>query len=106
MQTKAMRSADLFDPPPPYQRHSTTSKVAASAILPNAKTLRAAVLNYLRAYGGATDDEIQAALNMSGNTERPRRRELEQHGLVRDSGRRRLTHSGRQAVVWEAAVAS
>jgi hypothetical protein len=39
---------------------------------------------------------------MDPNTERPRRRELQLNGLVRDSGERRLNRSGRRAVVWEA----
>jgi hypothetical protein len=53
---------------------------------------------------GATDDEIQTALGMAGNTERPRRRELEDRKLIGDSQKRRLTASKRQAVVWVAAV--
>ena len=37
---------------------------------------------------------------MSGNTVRPRRIELQEKGLVVDSGRRRPTPSARQAIVW------
>lgn len=49
-----------------------------------------------------TDAEIQDALGLDGSTQRPRRRELEQAGLVFDSGERRATHTGRAAVVWRA----
>lgn len=37
---------------------------------------------------------------MAGNTERPRRRELEQRGLVKATCMRRLTTTGREASVW------
>ena len=101
---------DLFDgldvPTPieqlPAQRHSPTSVAAAERAEPAAATQRRAVLDYLRGRGadGAIDEEIQVALGMVGNTERPRRRECEQAGLIVDSGRTRPTASGRQAVVW------
>jgi len=69
-----------------------------------AKTDRMAVLDYItkkEAYG-ATDEEIQAALNLSPNTERPRRIELVAQGLVEKSGIARLTSSHRKAAVWVA----
>lgn len=53
-----------------------------------------------RGEDGATDEEGQEALAMPGNTYRPRRTELQSLGLVRDSGARRETKSGRKAVVW------
>lgn len=65
-------------------------------------TLRDKVLNYITQSGdrGATDEELQQALFMAGNTERPRRDELLSMGLIRDSGRRRKTSSNRDAIVW------
>lgn len=97
-----MSQFDLFDPPPPHVRHSPTSKAAAVDIESRAATLRARVLNFIRRRGdaGATDEEIQRSLQMPGNTQRPRRRELEQMGRISDSGTTRPTSSGRQAVVW------
>lgn len=67
-------------------------------------SLRSRVLEHLRGRGshGATDDEIQAALDIDGNTERPRRRELEGMGLVQVTEGRRLTRSGRTARVYRA----
>jgi hypothetical protein len=97
----------LFDDPP-AQRHSPTSVAAAEAIRPATGRLRMAVLEYLRSCGqnGATDDEMQDALNgtlgMGPSTQRPRRIELVEAGLVADSGRTRLTKAGRKAVVWVA----
>ena len=50
----------------------------------------------------STDEEIQRELPMSANTQRPRRVELVDARLIRDSGRRRATLGGAMAVVWEA----
>ena len=95
-------SPDLFTAP--YQPHSATSKAAAAGIEPKAGTLRALVLNWLRARGsyGATDEEIAYQYDLNPSTARPRRVELVQAGLVRDSGQTRPTRSGRQATVWVA----
>jgi hypothetical protein len=81
-----------------------TSRAAAAAIRPDAGRLRQLVLQAIVERGtiGATDEEIQNALGLPGNTQRPRRRELEQVGLIRDSGQRRPTSSGRRAIVWVA----
>lgn len=81
-----------------------TSREAARSIRPLAAGYRADVLAAIRAAGadGLTDDECQRALAMNPSTQRPRRLELEAAGLVTDSGRTRLTASGRKAVVWVA----
>lgn len=102
-----MKMPTLFDTPP-AQRHSPTSVAAACAIKPDANTLRAKVLACIQEYGdfGATDERIQEMLGMNGSTQRPRRRELQQAGLIRDSGRTRLTRSNRHAVVWVATEAA
>lgn len=86
----------------PAVAHSTTSRAAAEAIQPSAETLRGKVLAYLRETGGATDEQGIEATGMGGSTWRPRRVELVVRGLVRDSGKTRLTRSGRKAVVWVA----
>lgn len=94
---------DLFDPP--AQRHSETSMAAAEAIRPSAATLRMKVLGFIVARGGdgATDEEVQAALRLEGSTQRPRRVELVDAGLVKHSGATRATRKGRRAAVWIAA---
>lgn len=102
-----IRTLPLFpgaDTTTPPHSGSRTSRQAAAAIQPNAATLRAAVLRYLNQRGGrgATDQEIQMALNMGGDTERPRRGELVAGGLVEDSGFTRKTSTGREATVWVA----
>lgn len=86
----------------PYQRHSATSKAAATSIEPKAGTKRAKVLEYIRSCSaqGATDEEMQQCIPMSPNTQRPRRVELLKAKLIKDSGITRKTMGGDEAVVW------
>lgn len=93
---------DLFSDLPPYQSHSDTSLEAAVMIEPRADTLRRVVFDFIKSRGdrGATDEEVQMSLAMNTSTQRPRRVELVEGGLVRDSGHRRLTRARRKAVVW------
>jgi len=89
-------------PEPPWVRHSATSRQSAVEIKAPAVNLRALVYGEIINTGGATDQEIQQALNLDPSTQRPRRVELVHMGQVRDSGRKRKTVSGRMAVVWVA----
>lgn len=86
----------------PFQSHSTTSREAAESAQGSAGSQRREVWSFLvgRGKNGATDEEIQNMLDLNPNTERPRRIELVNSGLVRDSGATRLTQSRRNAVVW------
>lgn len=81
----------------PVRQTSIAAKKTA-----NTKTLRAKVYDFIakRPAKGATLEEIELGLKLSGNTVRPRRKELEERGLIRDSGMRRKTVSGRDAIVW------
>jgi len=89
-----------------YQPHSATSYAAAVEILETADTLRAKVYRFIRDAGHATDEQIQDGLTMNPSTQRPRRIELLEAGIIRDSGRKAKTKSGRDAVVWELAERS
>ena len=91
---------DLFDTAP-FQPHSDTSRDAAKLIETDINRLQAAVLKAIR-LRASTDEELQAVLHMNPSTERPRRVELVEKGLIVDRGLRRKTASGRYAVVWEA----
>jgi hypothetical protein len=93
----------LFDQPP-YQRHSETSHRAAEQIASEAANLREQVYRYIASRGidGATDAEVQEALQMAGNTQRPRRIELLRAKRIRLAVIRRRTPSGRYADVWVA----
>ncbi len=75
----------------PFQRHSPPSADAADEYQRTGKavTSRARVLRAVEAAGprGATDKELQRALDMRGSTQRPRRVELVRTGQVMDSGR-------------------
>lgn len=106
------RQLDLFSPTPTtsglaFANTPITRAAAGLTIRPNAARLRAKVLEYIKTRGpeGATDAEIQEALSMRGDTERPRRRELQQAGFIADSGQTRLTPAGRVAVVWAVTAA-
>lgn len=95
-----MTETPLLDWIPAHQRHSPTSKAAAEAIKPRVGPLHRAILDSLEGTTGATDEQMQLVLNMPANTQRPRRRELQQAWLIVDSGLTWATTSGRQAVVW------
>ena len=95
-----MTEPTLFDWAP-AQRHSPTSIEAAARIEPHMNAMHIRILAYLRdCVAGATDDEIQVALDMNPSTERPRRIELAARGKIKASGETRKTRSGRNAVVW------
>jgi len=91
----------LLDYQPPAIRTSATSQAAADAIRPNAATLRARVLEAIRARPeGLTDEEGCKATGIQGSTYRPRRGELEEAGLIRKTGGTRETDSRRKANVY------
>ncbi len=100
MPTQLPLFRDPNAPSPPCIRRSRTSVKAATEIKPKAATLRERVYSYLAAFGPCTDEQMQDALDMPGNTCRPRRRELEKAGRIVDSGRTTKTRSGREAVLW------
>ena len=87
---------------------ATRATSGAAAAADTRDTQRASVLAVIQAAGpvGATDDEIQIALDLDGSSERPRRWELWKHDrirILRDSSGaavKRSTRSDRRAVVW------
>lgn len=95
-----MSQLDLFGPRPGIvgAGHPDTSRAAARGITPRTGTQRRRVLDHIARCGteGATDAELQEALGLNGNSERPRRIELVEAGLIVDSGRRRDGH-----IVWQ-----
>ena len=104
---RSMSSQEASAPPEtygvPFQRHSDTSRAAAAA-LKGSKTLRALVYKAITSSGarGMTDPEAQAHLGLGGSTQRPRRVRLVELELVRDSGNRRASATGRLCTVWVA----
>jgi len=87
---------------PPYEKTSQTSKEAAESITDRLGELQSEVLEFIRSKGdyGATADECETSLQMSGNTLRPRKRELELKGMIVPLGIQRKTISGRLAEVY------
>jgi hypothetical protein len=94
---------NLLASPPPYQRHSPTSKAAADSMRPFiVNTQHQAILDALTAYGPLTDEELQEATNLSPNSERPRRVELWRAGKLVQRGQG-VTRAGRAAARWDVA---
>ena len=84
----------------PYVKHSDTSLAAAKSVTTVAETQRTKVLWLIKQFGPITDEEICMRSGMNPSTVRPRRGELVRQDLVRDSGQRGITNSGRKAVKW------
>lgn len=85
----------------PAARPTDTSVAAAEAMAPRVETLKAQVLEVLRAHPeGMTADEIAAAMGESILTIRPRVAELRRLGHVEPTEWRRANASGRTAIVW------
>ena len=86
---------------PPAQKHSKTSVTAAKTIKKHIGPLHQKILDFLtRNPMGACDEKMGMLLGMGLNTLRPRRRELQLIGRVKDSDRTELTASGRTATIW------
>lgn len=87
----------------PYQPHSKTSRKTAEKMIGKVGSARWRIHGRLCELGnrGATDEELQLALNINPSTQRPRRIELLERGLIEDSGMIRKTRSGSKAVVWQ-----
>jgi hypothetical protein len=94
-------SLDFTAAYPPHQHNSDTSRESAKAVAPNFSARMMRILEKISSVGGMTDEEGQYGLEIDGNSYRPARVTLAKHGLILDSGERRKTNSGRNAVVWE-----
>jgi hypothetical protein len=104
------KQLDLFTHPArSAAKQSPTTRGAADARAESAAAIAAVsgemrneVLTFIRQAGhaGRTDEEVSLQLEMKLDTARARRCELRDAGLVKDSGRRRPTQAGRNAVVW------
>ncbi len=91
--------------PHTYSGKTPTSRKAAANALGKSGTNRYRVMLTIANTGpvGATDDELQAILKMSVNTQRPRRVELVKAGYVKASGYERyVRETDNTAIVWVA----
>lgn len=101
--------ADLFDfadryPHRPGFTNFSTSREAAKAVAPSAKSLRAVALRLITEAGsqGLTTNELTARMGVERDSVQPRTSELKAEGRIRDSGHRRRNENGKNAIVWVA----
>jgi predicted Fe-S protein YdhL (DUF1289 family) len=86
----------------PPSNNTDTSNAAAKVVAPkyNARAERMYKMILEKGINGATDEEGQLALGMSGNSYRPVRGNLVKLCMIVDSGLKRETVSGNPAKVW------
>ena len=91
-----------FNGLPPFASGSDTSEAAALSVKESAPSIRGKVLVKIVTAGefGKTCDEIESIMDLRHQTASARIRELVLQGLIKDSGRRRTTRSGRGAAVY------
>lgn len=82
--------------------HADTAQQAATRALPRSGSDRRRVYDFIveRGETGATDDELEVALGLPHQTASARRNGLRDDGWLTDSGRKRPTRSGVDAIVW------
>ena len=81
-----------------------TSIRAAVRVYPETGSLRLKIYELILRAGnrGATDQEIESILSISGNSVRPLRGSLEKQGFIVDSGTTRENLNGNPCIVWRA----
>lgn len=86
----------------PYS-NPTTSREAAQSIEPQLGNLEELVLEAIRvSRDGLTCDEVEEFTKLSHQCASARVNGLMKRGVIVDSGRKRKTRSGRNAIIWEA----
>lgn len=93
---------EIFSGTTPTAVDVDTSIAAAESMKPHVGSMRERVMERVRRAGvsGLTCDEAEVSLGLSHQTCSARFRELSKAGVVKDSGTRRPTRSGRKAVVY------
>ncbi len=96
-----------FDEPyrAPFAAGRETSQEAARSVEPSAESLCGQILAEVQRLkpDGLTCAEVEGRFSLRHQTASARLWDLHTRGYIRDSGERRLTSSGRKAVVWIAA---
>lgn len=85
----------------PTQVTIDTCRASVRALEPHKSKYRKMIYEFIKGSLGQTCDEIEVALGLRHQTASCFIRFLTQDGLLRDSGDRRITRSGRQAIVWQ-----
>jgi DNA-binding MarR family transcriptional regulator len=86
----------------PYVKSSDTSRDAAESMRPHVSGMEMTVLYCVREWGGATCDEIEDRMKLAHQTVSARLKGLRDKGLIKFSGLKRTTRSGRDAMVYVA----
>ena len=89
-----------YPDPPAVSGAPQTSHDAAKSMRLHASRLALLVLDLIGAHAGMTCQEVEQGLCMRHQTASARIWELRKRGAIKDSGKRRKTSSGRNAIVW------
>ena len=95
-----MKQLDIFDTDYESCNYTKTSQEALATIKPKIKTKREQVYDLIK-LNALTNYEISDELDMPLSSVTARCRELQALNLVEDSGTRRKTKYGKQAIVWQ-----
>ena len=95
-----MKQLDIFDTDYESCNYTKTSQEALATIKPKIKTKREEVYEFIK-FQASTNYEISDELDMPLSSVCGRVRELQVLNLVEDSGERRKTKYGKQAIVWQ-----
>jgi len=94
------KQLDIFDTDYESCNYTKTSQKALATIKPKIKTKREQVYDLIK-LNALTNYEISDELDMPLSSVTARCRELQVLNLVEDSGTRRKTKYGKQAIVWQ-----
>jgi hypothetical protein len=94
------KQLDIFDTDYESANYTKTSQDALATIKPKIKTKREEVYEFIK-FQSSTNYEIADELDMPLSSVTARCRELQVLNLVEDSGTRRKTKYGKQAIVWQ-----
>jgi len=95
-----MKQLDIFETDYESCNYTSTSKQALASVKPKIKTKREQVYDLLKV-NSLTNYEIADELEMPLSSVTARCRELQILDLVEDSGYKRKTKYGKDAIVWQ-----
>jgi len=95
-----MKQLDIFETDYESCNYTSTSKKALASVKPKIRTKREEVYEFIK-FQASTNYEIAYELDMPLSSVCGRVRELQVLNLVEDSGERRKTKYGKQAIVWQ-----